>query len=124
MKVIIAGTRTFNDYGVVLQAIQDSKFQITTLVCGMADGVDLLGLRWAVENNVPVEEFYARWNELGRAAGHIRNEQMAKAAQGLILIWNGQSKGSRSMKSLAKKYGLEIFEVVVKQKEESQEASI
>ena len=38
MKVIIAGSRKINNTGLVLQACIDSRFIITEIVCGLANG--------------------------------------------------------------------------------------
>ena len=63
----------------------------------MAAGVDTLGEEWAKENNIPVDYFPANWETHGRAAGQIRNKKMAARADALLLIWDGKSRGSRSM---------------------------
>lgn len=109
MKVIIAGSRSIKDYELVKTAIENSPFEITEVVCGMAAGVDELGLKWARENNVAVKEFPALWNTEGRkTAGFKRNERMAVYAEGLILIWDGVSKGSLDMLKRARAHGLSI----------------
>lgn len=105
MKVIIAGTRykdpvnkiPFDDYGLIVSAIERSGFEITEEVCGMAIGVDKLGEQWAITNNVPVKEMPADWNRHGKAAGPIRNRQMAEYADAAIIVWDGESPGSRNM---------------------------
>jgi hypothetical protein len=110
MKTIIAGSRSITDYSEVWGAVNDVEFQITEVVCGMAKGVDLLGKRWAEKNRVPVKEFPADWDAHGKAAGPIRNRQMAEYAEALILVWDGQSKGSANMLQEAKKRGLKIYQ--------------
>lgn len=112
MRVIIAGSRTITDARLVEDAIRLSGFHITEVVCGCADGVDKLGEAWAIYNQVPVVRFPADWNTHGKAAGPIRNEQMAKAADALVCVWDGVSRGSRSMIRLAHKAQLPVFEVV------------
>lgn len=105
MKVIIAGTRykdkvnkiPFNDYKLVIEAIQRSGLEITEVVCGMAIGVDKLGEQWAIANNVSIKEMPANWNTHGKAAGPIRNREMAEYADAAIIIWDGVSSGSRNM---------------------------
>ena len=113
MKVIIAGSRTITDARLVEDAIRLSGFHITEVVCGCADGVDKLGEAWAIYNQIPVARFPADWNTHGKAAGPIRNEQMAKAADALICVWDGVSRGSRNMIRTAIKAVLPVFETVV-----------
>lgn len=114
--VIIAGSRTINDYRLVLRAIEKSGFSPTEVVCGKAKGVDTLGERWAKEHNVPIRYFPADWKTHGRAAGPIRNREMAEYTGtkngGLILLWTGNSSGSRSMKNEAEEFGLLIHEEI------------
>lgn len=118
MKVIIAGGRDFGLTGdsLVRCALQASRFRakITEVVCGMAPGIDTHGKIWANENGIPVKEFPADWKKHGKAAGPIRNKQMSEYADALILIWDGESRGSRSMLSLAKDKGIPIEEIIVK----------
>lgn len=114
MKVIIAGSRTIKDARLVEDAIRRSGFRITEVVSGKEpNGVDKLGEDWADINGIPVKPFPADWDNLGNAAGPIRNGKMAKYADALVCVWDGVSRGSRSMIRLARKAGLKVFEVVV-----------
>lgn len=97
MKVIIAGTRTVRDYSLVVQAVERSGYNITEVVSGCATGVDQLGEQWARANNIPVKEMPADWNRYGNSAGPMRNRQMAEYADAAIVIWDGESRGSRNM---------------------------
>ena len=113
MKVIIAGSRTISNRGLIRQAMDDSEFKIDEAVCGMARGVDSEA-RWiAMFRGIPVKEFPANWGLYGKRAGHIRNAQMADYADALILIWDGKSRGSANMLNTARDKGLLIFERVV-----------
>jgi hypothetical protein len=115
LKVIIAGGRDlFNGYGpIVAKAVKDSGFAITEIVCGCAPGIDRLGANYGDINGIPVTHFQANWAKFGDKAGPIRNEEMAKYGDALILIWNGKTPGSRSMKNNALMYSRPIFEVIV-----------
>jgi hypothetical protein len=113
VKCIIAGSRTIRDYAIVAKAIADSGFEITIVVSGGAYGVDACGEEWASENGIPIMRFPAKWDAYGNAAGPIRNEQMAKYADALILVWDGSSRGSTSMRRLAQQHSLKIHEHIV-----------
>lgn len=97
MKVIIAGSRQVEDYKLVAEAMQRCGYEVTEVVCGMATGVDTLGYRWAQCNNVPIKEMPANWSQYGKAAGPMRNRQMAEYADAAVIIWDGKSRGSRNM---------------------------
>lgn len=121
MKTIIAGSRDITDYSILESAIVQAGWRPTTVISGTARGVDLLGERWALENNVPVERCTADWAALGKKAGYVRNEFMAKNADALIALWDGQSKGTKHMIDVAKKAGLQVFIMQTdKRKEETE----
>lgn len=109
MKTIIAGTRNFTDYEMLKKAIHSSKFNITEVVCGKATGADTLGEQWAIENNIPVIYFPANWQKYGKAAGPIRNREMAEYGECLIALWDGNSKGTQNMIIEAHKANLKTF---------------
>lgn len=97
MKVIVAGTRTFEDYDFLKKVLSEPEYNITELVSGRSKGADQLGERYAKENNIPLKLFPADWENLGRKAGPIRNEQMAEYGDMLIAFWDGESRGTKNM---------------------------
>lgn len=97
MKVVIAGSRDITDRMGLVKAIKQSGFEITEVVSGCARGVDKLGEAWARANDIPIKEFPADWNKHGNAAGPIRNAEMAEYADALIVLWDGESKGTKNM---------------------------
>ncbi len=95
MKLIIAGSRGIEEInGDWLDAYVPL---VTELVCGMAKGVDLAGKRWAEIRDIPVKEFPADWEKWGKAAGSIRNHEMALYADELLAFWDGKSRGTVDM---------------------------
>lgn len=109
MKVIIAGGRDYNltksDFD-LLDYIS-TKWQISEVVSGGADGADFGGEVWAENKKIPVKKFPANWKEYGKAAGPIRNAEMAAYADGVILFPGG--KGTKNMFETAKEFCLEIL---------------
>lgn len=97
MKVIIAGTRSVEDYALVVQAVERSGYEITEVVSGCATGIDRLGEQWARAHNVPIKEMPADWSRYGNSAGPYRNRAMADYADAAIIVWDGQSRGTRNM---------------------------
>ena len=97
MKVIIAGSRTINNYKIVCKAMAHVEIKPTQVVSGGARGIDVLGVKWAVDHNVSVRRFYPDWKKLGKRAGPERNRRMAEYADFLVAIWDGKSRGTKNM---------------------------
>lgn len=97
MKVIVAGSRNIDDYRLVVETIQRSGYQITEVVSGTAIGPDRHGEQWARANNIPVKEMPAQWTLYGKVAGQYRNKEMAQYADAAVIIWDGESRGTRNM---------------------------
>ena len=119
MKVIIAGSRTITpSVTQFANIIKESKFNIKLLVSGGASGVDSSAEFYCNLHGIPSTErdFHVPkwvWDYLGRKAGPLRNKEMAKFADALILIWDGKSKGSASMKFEMEKLNKPIYEVIL-----------
>lgn len=109
MKVIIAGSRTINLKQPVEDAMRDSGFKVTEVVCGGAGGVDRIGEYWAKRAKVPVKYFKATWHLDGRAAGPMRNRKMAAYADALVAVWDGKSPGTTNMIEEMKKQRKPVF---------------
>ena len=128
LRIIIAGSRDFNDYTFLKTSIKEilkstsltdiSKIKI---ISGTARGADQLGERFAKQFKLEVVKFPAKWDLYGKRAGYIRNEEMAKYSIEdnnygmLVAFWDGESRGTKHMINLANKHGLEVH--VIKYKE-------
>jgi len=115
-KVIIAGSRHIENDAYSREQIKDlilsyeNRFgeTITHVITGKCSGVDTIGAEVAEGLDLEVIEYPADWSAHGYAAGPIRNRQMAANADGLILVWDGKSRGSHHMLNEARKAGLNI----------------
>jgi hypothetical protein len=124
MKVIIAGTRTFDDYELLKKQLyyflrNDSVEEVVSGACNIGVhtftrpdgtriyGADGLGERWAAEHYIPVKSFPADWDNHGLSAGPIRNKKMAEylnpKTDKCAVFHDGTSKGSWSMAKIASK---------------------
>jgi YspA, cpYpsA-related SLOG family len=115
-RYIIAGGRDFDNYSLLKKTCDEHIVDKSNVevVCGMARGADLLGKRWADENNVSVVKFPADWNKHGKSAGYIRNAEMGEYGTHLIAFWDGISKGTKHMINMAKKKNLQVIVVMYK----------
>ena len=112
-RVIIAGTRSFNDYELLRDSCNNllsEKQQTHTVVVisGTARGADQMGERYARERGFQFRRFPADWEQYGKSAGHIRNAKMADNADALIAFWDGQSRGTKNMIDNARRKGLAV----------------
>lgn len=108
MKTIIAGSRTINKRAELMKAIESCPFHITSVVSGHANGADQLGEWYSDYAHIPLEIFPADWSTHGKSAGYKRNVDMANNAQALLVLWDGQSSGTRHMINIAKVKKLQI----------------
>jgi hypothetical protein len=112
MKIIIAGSRDFDDYKMLERYcdhfFRDKIADEVTILCGMSKGADLLGRKYAISRGFNVKEYPADWETHGKAAGPIRNAEMADNADGLIAFYDGESKGTGNMIKEAEKRELQV----------------
>ena len=98
-KVIIAEGRNFNDYTLLKERcdfflrnkLNEGR---VVIVIGQASGADALGERYARETHLSIEVHPADWKKHGRAAGPIRNAEMAEVADALIAFWRRTKPGN------------------------------
>ena len=110
VRIIVAGSRDFDDYDLLKEKLDKVKAHvgIFEVVSGKARGADSLGERYAKENDLPIAEFPADWDKHGKSAGYKRNAEMANYADGCIVFWDGESKGTQHMINLAKEKELNL----------------
>ena len=119
MRIIVAGSRDFKDYSLLSEKLMDyledmdnkdviDNHNQVKFISGTARGAD----EFAYNYGYDVIRFPAKWDELGKRAGYVRNAEMAKYAAEkygvLFAFWDGKSKGTKNMIDLAKRYGLEV----------------
>lgn len=116
IKLIIAGSRTLApSCNFIMDAIKSLKiYNIDEVVSGCARGVDTEGEHWASHFGAKIKRFPADWDTHGKAAGAIRNKQMADYADALLLIWDGSSRGSANMREQMLKQNKPVYEVILK----------
>ena len=119
-KVIVAGSRDFDDYPLLcwkLDRLLAQKMGDVEIVCGKARGADSLGEQYAKERGIPVRYSPADWRTLGQSAGYQRNTQMAQYADALVAFWDGRSKGTKHMIDTAQRFKLDIRVVLTERGE-------
>lgn len=110
MKVIIAGGRDFVPAQVHFNWLSSvlKSIKATEIVSGGCSGADKFGERAANHYKLALKVFPADWNTHGKAAGPMRNEEMAKYADACILLPGG--RGTADMRTRAINHGLTVIE--------------
>lgn len=114
MKLIIAGTRTLKVSPLEIKhLLEHFNLQPVEIVSGGANGIDKCGEFFAGFYHLHLSRFVADWDKYGKAAGPKRNAHMADYADALLLIWDGKSPGSKSMKLNMELVKKPVFSVIV-----------
>lgn len=123
--LLIAGTRTYDDYFEFCAVCDHMLSEVKMPVCivsGGAKGADALAERYAKEHDHQLKVFPARWNKYGKKAGPLRNIEMNDYIsehdnRGCLCLWDGKSKGTESNFKLARERGtrLSIWNYIKKQ---------
>jgi hypothetical protein len=108
-RVIVAGGRDYTcgpNFLQIMEQFVDPDND--TLICGMAPGADTEALNWMMARRGAFVKYPADWARHGKAAGPIRNKQMADNADVLVAFWDGESAGTANMIRTALNNGLEV----------------
>lgn len=114
-KLIVAGSRSFDNYGRMekdldrLLAVKVSEGEAIMIITGACPrGADALAARYAAARGFELREFPANWDRWKKLAGPIRNRHMAEFGHALVAYWDGSSRGTADMIRQAEICGLRI----------------
>lgn len=107
---MVCGSRSIEDPLYIKKEIEtliaDSNWDIKdiTVIQGEAKGVDSIAKLWAEFRKLPINSYPADWKKYGKRAGFLRNEEMVKACDFCLIIWDGSSNGTKNDIDLCKKH--------------------
>ena len=108
MRLAIVGSRHFKNYDLLRRTVDDYQLShgpISVIISGGADGADSLAESYAWECNIATIIYPALWSQHGRAAGPIRNSQIASECTECIAFLSIDSVGTRDTIVKVKKLG-------------------
>lgn len=113
-KIIVAGSREFNDYKLLKFTLdmlvrKYPKEDKLTFISGKARGADFYGEQYAKSIGAELLEFQADWDAYGKSAGYIRNAEMGKIADTLVAFWDYKSVGTRNMIEIMRKKNADVY---------------
>jgi predicted Rossmann fold nucleotide-binding protein DprA/Smf involved in DNA uptake len=101
MKLLITGSRTFDDKTALFKALDGIEFD--TLISGGAKGADSIAEEYCLLNGIEVAQYLPEYDKFGRGAPIVRNKSMVALCDTVLAVWDGQSKGTKSTIDFAKK---------------------
>lgn len=110
MKLLIAGSRGITDFDLSAHIPPET----TVIISGGAKGVDTLAEKYADEHGYEKIIIKPDYNTYGRGAPLRRNEEMVELADMVLVIWDGQSRGTKYTANYAKKKNKPTIIVEVK----------
>lgn len=109
MRLLVSGSRTWDDEEAVREVLRDAWKRIgaATLVHGGARGLDRMAAGIWSGAGLPVEEWPADWERFGRSAGFRRNEAMVEAGADLCAVFvRSGSRGASHTARIAQAAGI------------------
>lgn len=104
MKLLIAGSRGIENFDLSKHIEKD----VDTILSGGAKGIDTLAEEYADKMRLSKIILRPRYDLYGKAAPIKRNEELVNMADKILIIWDGESKGTKSTINYAKKLNKEI----------------
>ena len=126
LSLIIAGTRTFNDYRFFRDRcnhllknylkFDTGKYRYNPqieIISGCAKGPDSMAIDYAIYNFIKYKEFKPDWDKYDKRAGVLRNIEMKDYAirngkGALLAFFDGKSKGTSHMIEVSKEAGMNV----------------
>lgn len=121
MRILVCGGRDYLDYTTLSKTLDKVLYgkvedipDDVTIIQGGAKGADFLAKVYCYcfgWGGISCEEYPADWKKYGRAAGHIRNQQMLDEGKPDLVVAFPGGRGTADMMSKAKAHGIEVKEV-------------
>lgn len=113
MRVLVCGGRAYSKKEILWETLDKvlEKYPDLEVVHGAARGADILAEMWCKEKQVPYIGVPARWTDLGKAAGMIRNKKMLDDYKPDQVVAFPGGSGTANMCNLAEKSGVGVWRI-------------
>ena len=105
MKLLVVGSRSITNFDLTPYITAE----VETIISGGAGGVDALAEQYADGHRLSKYIMRPRYDLYGRGAPLKRNEQMVDLADAVLIIWDGQSKGTNYTLKYAQKKNKKVL---------------
>ena len=105
MKLLVVGSRSITEFDLSPYI----SAEVDTIISGGAGGVDTLAEEYADRHRLSKYIMRPRYDLYGRGAPLKRNEQMVDLADAVLIIWDGQSKGTNYTLKYAQKKNKKVL---------------
>jgi hypothetical protein len=110
--VLVCGSRAFGNPEAARRVITERLGELssdTTIIHGGANGVDMWADGIAYGLGIATRVFVADWEQHGRSAGILSNNDMLDLNPDLVIaFWNGFSRGTLHTITEARKRGISV----------------
>ena len=105
LKLLVVGSRSITEFDLSPYITAE----VETIISGGAGGVDTLAEKYADQHRLSKYIMRPRYDLYGRGAPLKRNEQMVDLADAVLIIWDGQSKGTNYTLKYAQKKNKKVL---------------
>ena len=109
MKVLIVGSRSIRNYDISEHIPPETEL----IISGGAEGADSIAEEYADKHKISKLIMRPRYDKYGRAAPLKRNELMVDLADEVIVLWDGESRGTKHTIEYAKKNGKPVKLILI-----------
>lgn len=109
MKLAIIGSRSLT--------VNLEKYiteDVTEIVSGGAEGIDMLAKQYAIAHNIKLTEFFPKYEKYKRNAPLVRNREIVDYADTILAFWDSESRGTKFTIDYSRKVGKIVTVIIVK----------
>ena len=105
MKLLVAGSRSIEKFDLEKYVPNDTEL----IISGGANGIDRIAEEYADRKRISKLIIRPRYEIYGRGAPIKRNEQMVDVADAVLVVWDGESRGTKYTVEYAKRQNKKII---------------